>query len=80
MFLGEKIGIEYLYSQTGQVLQSPLQQEEPKDDAENLELDKDDEGFYVSIFSLCKSYLSISLFIYVLGNIYFMLGNRGARR
>ena len=33
MFLGEKIGIEYLYSQTGQVLQSPLQQEEPEDDA-----------------------------------------------
>ena len=75
MFSDEKIGIEYLYSQTGQVLQSPLQQEEPEDD-ENLE-DKDDEGFYVSIFSLCKSYLSISLFIYVL-NIYFMLGNRGA--
>ena len=47
MFLGEKVGIEYLYSQTGQVWQSPLQQEEPQDE-ENLE-DKDGEGFYVSI-------------------------------
>ena len=46
MFLGEKVGIEYLYSQTGQVWQSPLQQEEPQDE-ENLE-DKDGEGFYVS--------------------------------
>lgn len=52
-FSGEKIGIEYLYSQTGQVLQSPLQQEEPQD--EEKQEDQDDEGFHVSCFSLGKS-------------------------
>ena len=50
--LGEKIGVEYLYSQTGKVLQEvDLDDEELNKDEHE---DTDDEGFHVRSLRICS--------------------------
>ena len=69
MFLsGEKIGIEYLYSQTGEVLQSPLEPEDTEGMNEDVE-DLDDEGFHVRSFFHNSSLQVFSFYCLLLPNI-----------
>lgn len=51
-FTGELIGVEYLYAQTGKVLQnSSDQQEEETAEVPDEDDGDEDEGFHVSILS-----------------------------
>jgi hypothetical protein len=54
--LGEKIGVEYLYSQTGKVLQEVALDDEElnKDEDEDEDEDTDDEGFHVRSLCICN--------------------------
>lgn len=62
---GEKIGIEYLYCQTGEVLQSALEPDDPEEETTPEDQEVDDEGFHVSSFLLLDRSLIFN-YIYVL--------------
>jgi hypothetical protein len=64
IFPGEKIGIEYIYCQTGEVLQSALEPDDPEEETTLEEQEVDDEGFHVSSFLLLDRSL-IYNYIYV---------------
>ena len=69
LFVGELIGVEYLFSQTGKVLQDfQVDSEAPNEPAADEEAD---EGFEVGISTLCDTYaqnlpLNTVLIIYIL--------------
>ena len=45
--VGEKIGVEYLYAQTGEILQEIAADTDEDEDRSEEDEDVDDEGFHV---------------------------------